>query len=325
MRILVTGGAGYIGSITAMHLLAAGHRVVVLDTLERGFREAVPDDATFVQGDVGSADAVREAVDGCDAVVHCAGYIEVAESMTAPARYFADNTAAPLVLLEVMAECGIDALVFSSSAAVYGSPGRIPVVEGDPTLPVSPYGESKLMFERVLSWQGRATGLRSVSLRYFNAAGAWLDGLTGEAHEPETHLVPRILRSVAAGEHAVELFGDDYPTPDGTCVRDYVHVLDLADAHLLAARYLVEGRPSVTLNLGSGTGYSNREVVTVCREATGERLEVRIGPRREGDPAVLVASNDLARDVLGWVPRHSDLPTIVGSAWAWHSAHPTGY
>ncbi len=325
MRILVTGGAGYIGAITARYLLEQAHEVVVLDTLERGPAAAVPDGALLIQGDVGSPEMTRLAVMGCDAVIHCAGYIEVAESVAEPQRYLDNNVERPRVLLEAMGELGVRALVFSSSAAVYGVSEEIPIPEAAAPHPVSPYGESKLAFERILVDEAGTGRIASVSLRYFNAAGAWPDGSLGEAHDPESHLIPRILRGVAAGEPRITLFGDDYPTPDGTCVRDYVHVLDLAWAHLLAAEWLVEGlaqgeTPVATaLNLGTGTGFSNREVVAACAAVTGVDIEIERGPRRPGDPAVLVASNARAAEVLGWEPERGELATIVTDAWLWEA------
>lgn len=323
MRVLVTGGAGYIGSITTRHLLDHGHECVVLDTLERGWRDAVDARARFVSGSVGDRTAVSDAIDGCSAVMHLAGYIEVAESQAHPEKYFNNNVAAPLVLLDAMAVRGIDALVFSSTAAVYGEPATIPVTEDSPTVPINAYGQSKLDFERLLD--DRATSLRSVRFRYFNVAGAWPDGSLGEAHHPETHIIPRILGAMRDGQRAFEVYGGDYPTPDGTCVRDYVHVCDLANAHRLALEHLHAGGRGAVLNLGNGGGFSNLEVVKACARVTGVDVEIAVGPRRPGDPAVLVASAERAREVLGWSPQHTTLETMVGHAWKWHLAHPNGY
>jgi UDP-glucose 4-epimerase len=339
VRVLATGGAGYIGSITVRHLLDAGHEVTVLDTLERGHRVAVDSRADFVEGSVGDVAALDIALRGCDAVLHLAGYIEVAESQTDPARYFRGNVVAPLVMLDSMVRHGVSRLVFSSTAAVYGEPTVVPIAEDAVLAPVNAYGASKLMFEQCLDWYGRAYGLHSIRLRYFNVAGAWADGSLGEAHDPETHIIPRILRAIASGDRRFEVFGSDYPTPDGTCVRDYIHVCDLALAHRLALEALADAAASVlraeagrigaphtqVFNLGTGNGYSNLEVVRACVDVAGEDVEIALGPRRAGDPAVLVASADRARSVLGWSPERPELTRIVEDAWRWHSEHPDGY
>ncbi len=319
MRVLVTGGAGYIGSITSRRLLDAGHEVVVLDSLVRGHREAVDPGATFVEGDVGDAVVVERALIGCEAVMHLAGLIEVAESGEDPGAYFAANVARPACMLDVMRGQGVDTIVFSSTAAVYGEPASVPITEEAPTHPVNVYGSTKLMFERLLDWYGKAHGLRSVRLRYFNVAGAMPDATLGEAHDPETHIIPRLLRSIAEGTRSFEVFGGDYPTPDGTCIRDYLHVCDLADAHVLALERLVQGGESGVFNLGNGTGFSNLEVVRACAEVTQSDVDVVIGPRRPGDPAVLVASSEKARSELGWQPARVELRQIVEDAWRWHS------
>lgn len=324
MRVLVTGGAGYIGSITTRLLLDAGHNCIVYDSLERGYREAVDSRAEFVQGDIGDETLILEALAGCDAVMHFAGLIDVAESQSEPGRYLAVNSERPIALLRAMLTAEIDALVFSSTAAVYGEPERVPLLESDPCKPVNVYGASKLAFEHRLA-EFAEKGLRSVSLRYFNVAGAWPDGSLGEAHDPERHIVPRVLQALAAGQDTFEIFGGDYPTPDGTCVRDYVHVVDLAQAHLDALRYLEADGETTAFNLGSEHGYSNREVVEACARVTGRKVQIKIGPRREGDPAVLVASSEKARQVLGWKPERQDLETIIGDAWRWHLAHERGY
>jgi len=316
MRILVTGGAGYIGSVTTRTLLDAGHEVVVIDTLEKGHREAVDARAEFVHGDVGDRAVVGAALARVDAVMHLAGYIEVAESQANPERYFDNNVTRPLVMLDEMTERGVGAMVFSSTAAVYGEPESVPIREDAATLPVNAYGESKLAFERELE-AAAAAGLRSVRLRYFNVAGALPDASLGEAHDPETHIIPRILGSITAGNRQFEVYGSDYPTPDGTCVRDYIHVHDLARAHVLALEYLHAGGASDVCNLGNGCGYSNLEVVRACADVTGTEIEVVFGPRRTGDPAVLVASADRAESVLGWRPERGDLRTMVEDAWRW--------
>ncbi|MDI6711724.1 MAG: UDP-glucose 4-epimerase GalE [Anaerosomatales bacterium] len=320
MRVLVTGGAGYVGSVSVRLLLQAGHEVVVLDTLERGHREAVDDRADFVLGDVGDADAVREALCCCDAVLHCAGYIDVAESVRDPEAYFENNASKPAVLLEQMRIAGVDALVFSSTAAVYGEPDAVPIPEDAPCRPVNPYGESKLRFEQAIAAASQSWGLRAVVFRYFNVAGAWPDGSLGEAHEPETHIIPRVLGVIRDGVREFEIYGRDYPTPDGTCIRDYIHVCDLADAHARGLERLAAGKDGCVCNLGTGKGWSNLEVVQACARTAGVSMKVTFGPRRPGDPAVLVAGSDRARALLGWRPRRSDLGTIVEDAWRWERA-----
>ncbi len=325
MKILVTGGAGYIGSITTRALLDAGHEVIVLDTLENGHAEAVDPRARLEIGDVGDATVLGWVLPGCDAVMHLAGYIEVAESQNDPGRYFSNNACRPLTLLSAMVEHDVRALVFSSTAAVYGAPDCVPIVESAPTVPVNAYGASKLMFEQQLDWFGRAHGLHSIRFRYFNAAGAWPDGSIGEAHEPETHLIPRVLRSMADGQTHFEVYGGDYHTPDGTCVRDYIHVVDLAEAHRTALERLGAGHDGGVYNLGNGRGYSNLEVVRACADVTGRRIEIQIGPRREGDPPQLVAGHSKARRDLGLAPMRDDLRTMIEDAWRWHSEHPSGY
>lgn len=325
MRVLVTGGAGYIGSVTTRYLLDRGHDCVVLDTLERGYREAVDPRAEFVEGGVGDEVVLDGVLPGCEAVMHLAGYIEVAESQARPGMYFRNNSGEPLVLLEGMVKHGIDALCFSSTAAVYGVPAETPISESAPTLPVNAYGASKLVFEQELEWYERSHGLRSMRLRYFNVAGAWPDGSLGEAHTPETHLIPRVLCAMRDGQDRFAVNGDDYPTPDGTCVRDYIHVVDLAHAHVLALERLAGGGESAVMNLGNERGFSNLEVVEACAAVTGCRVSVDIAPRREGDPPVLIASKDLAARQLGWQPERTELREIIGDAWRWHVAHPNGY
>jgi len=324
VRVLVTGGAGYIGSITTRLLLDAGHECVVLDTLERGWRGAVDPRAILIVGSVGDELAVGEALAGVDAVIHLAGYIEVAESQLDPEKYFRNNTDEPLVMLDAMRLRGIDSIVFSSTAAVYGEPQSVPIREDAVTAPINAYGESKLRFEQELDARA-ATGLRSIRFRYFNVAGAWSDGSLGEAHNPETHIIPRILNGMREGESSFQVFGGDYPTPDGTCVRDYVHVHDLARAHKLAVERLFSGESGGVFNLGNGGGFSNLEVVRACAEVTGCDVDVEIGPRRPGDPAVLVSSAERAAADLGWRPEHTELNAMVADAWRWHLAHPNGY
>lgn len=324
MRVLVTGGAGYIGSITTRVLLDAGHQCVVLDTLERGHQEAVDARAELVVGSVSDAAAVRSALAGCEAVMHLAGYIEVAESVAFPEKYAEANATGPLVMLDAMADLGVDNIVFSSTAAVYGEPESVPIAENASARPVNPYGASKLAFERSLD-EYRSRGLRSVRFRYFNVAGAWPDGSMGEAHEPETHIIPRVLRAMREGQETFEVYGGDYPTPDGTCIRDYIHVLDLADAHRIGLERLVSGYEGGIFNLGNGQGYSNLEVVRTCAAVADVSVDIEVGPRRPGDPAVLVASSKHASAVLGWEPCRGELAEIIGDAWRWHLEHPSGY
>jgi UDP-glucose 4-epimerase len=324
MRILVTGGAGYIGSISTRVLLDAGHDVVVLDSLERGHRKAVDPRATLVVAPVGDSEVLDSVLPGTDAVLHLAGYIDVAESQAHSELYYRKNLAEPSMMLDRMTSTGVENLVFSSTAAVYGEPESVPITEDSPRKPVSAHGASKLAFERMIELTESVGLVRSVRLRCFNVAGALPDGTLGEAHHVETHIVPLALRSAASASGRFTLFGDDYPTRDGTCVRDYIHVLDLADAHLRALEHLVAGGESLVSNLGSGLGYSNLEVVQACALVTGREIIVDPAPRRDGDPATLIASNARAREVLGWEPTR-DLRTMVADAWTWHSAHPNGY
>jgi UDP-glucose 4-epimerase len=323
VKVLVTGGAGYIGSVVVERLLREGHETTVVDDLSEGHRSAIPDAALFVEADLRDRAALSRALAGrsFDAILHLAASCLVGESMEDPGKYFENNVSAGVNLLEVAMALGAGRIVFSSTAATYGDPGVSPIPEACPTEPTNPYGESKLLFERVLSWYSRVRGLRWIALRYFNAAGASEE--RGEDHEPETHLIPLVLRAAATGGE-VPIFGDDYPTPDGTCVRDYIHILDLADAHLDAMRAMERGA-SGPFNLGNGAGFSVREVVRVAEEVTGRPIRTRVAARRPGDPPSLVASSERARRILGWSPKHGDLREIVASAWRWHVAHPTGY
>ena len=321
MRIFVTGGAGYIGSVMTDALVDRGHDVTVFDNLSRGHRDAISDRATFVEGDLVDTSHVLATLnnDRIEAVIHMAGDALVAESMEKPARYYRNNLVAGISLLEAMRDAGVKPVVFSSTCAVYGLPARTPLDESMPTRPINPYGESKLAFERALDWFHRAHGFKVVALRYFNAAGA--GARSGERHEPETHLIPIVL-DVAAGERpGVTIFGDDYPTRDGTCVRDYIHVLDLADAHLLALDFLSRNEPRMEIyNLGcGGDGHTIREVISCAEEVTGRRIATVTGPRRPGDPPVLVASSDKARRELGWTPSRESLDVIIGDAWRWRT------
>lgn len=324
MRVLVTGGAGFIGSITVRHLLDAGHSVMVLDSLERGHEEAVDSRAWLVRGSVGDLALLDDVLPDVDVVVHCAGYIEVAESQRDPDLYYEKNLREPARMLDRMVLHGVRRLVFSSTAAVYGEPQRLPIVEDAPCSPVNVYGASKLAFERLIDVTSDSGALDAVRLRYFNVAGAWPDGSLGEAHDPETHIVPRVLSALAEGSARFSVYGTDYPTPDGTCVRDYIHVLDLAEAHRSAVEYLGDGHASAVCNLGSGRGYSNLEVARTCAEMVGRDLEIAHSPRRAGDPATLVASNARAREILGWTPSRG-LEEMVHDAWEWHRTHPRGY
>jgi UDP-glucose 4-epimerase len=318
-HVLVTGGAGYVGSVSVERLLEAGHRVTVLDTLVTGHADAVALGADLVEGSFGDramvAALLRER--GVDAVLHCAARSLVGQSMEDPALYYRENVVGGIALLDALRDAGVDRIVFSSTAAVYGAPERIPLREDDPTSPVNPYGASKLAFESAMVWYG-VHGIRSVSLRYFNVAGA--SERCGEDHDPETHLIPNLLRAVETGD-PVTLFGDDYATPDGTPVRDYIHVLDLADAHLAALERTAAMAPGGEVcNLGSGGGASVRQVLAAAESVVGRPIPHRFGPRRAGDPPVLVASNERARSVLGWEPRRSTLAAMIGSAWTWRRA-----
>jgi UDP-glucose 4-epimerase len=327
-KILVTGGAGYVGSHIARHLMELQREVIVLDDLSFGHRAAAGR-ATFVEGDFGDASVVDGilAGRGVDAVVHMAGSCLVGESMTDPAKYFANNVTKTLTLLESMRRHDVRSFVFSSSAAVYGEPKDVPIREEHPCLPTNPYGETKLAMERVLGWYQRAYGLRYAALRYFNAAGAHESAEIGEDHgSRETHLLPRLIRSVVDGGPPTPILGEDYPTSDGTCIRDYVHVMDLAEAHALALAAIDRGSlESGSFNLGNGEGFSVREVVATVQRVSGSAPPVERAPRRAGDPAILVASAERAIKRLGWRPRRPTLEAIVESAWAWHSTHPAGY
>jgi UDP-glucose 4-epimerase len=324
MRVLVTGGAGYIGSVVAERLVARGDRVVVFDNLARGHADAVPPGALLVEASILDAESLTRELreHRVDAVVHMAAESLVGESVLHPAQYYRTNVVGGLALLDAMRAAGVGLLVFSSSAAVYGDPAKQPIEEDDPPAPTNPYGECKLALERALRWYGRAYGLRSVSLRYFNAAGA--SQRCGERHEPETHLIPIVLQAAAGQRPAVTVYGDDYPTRDGTCVRDYVHVLDIAEAHALALEALAAGHAGGVYNLGcGGDGYSVREVIDTAAAVTGRTIPVTIGARRPGDPAVLVAATGRATGELRWRPQHQDLAAIVRSAWDWMRARRT--
>lgn len=327
MSILVLGGAGYIGSHTALALVNAGRDVVVADNLETGFRKAVPEMARFYKGDIRDrafCDGLfeREQIDG---VIHFAANSQVGESMTNPLKYYANNMGGTRVLLESMVAHGVGKIVFSSTAATYGEPERVPILETDATVPTNCYGETKLSMEKMMKWISVAHGLRYVALRYFNACGAQPDGSIGEAHNPETHLIPVILQVPGGQREKISIFGDDYPTPDGTCIRDYIHVCDLAQAHILALDYLLSGGENNVFNLGNGVGFSVKEVIEEARKVTGHAIPTEVLPRRAGDPAQLIASSEKAKTLLGWKPEFEDLHTIIQTAWDWHKTHPRGF
>lgn len=327
MTVLVLGGAGYIGSHAVDRLVEKGYDVAVVDNLVTGHRAAVNAKARFYEGDVRDQaflDGVFDKED-IEGVIHFAAFSVVPESMKKPLKYFDNNTAGMVSLLEVMNKHNVKKIVFSSTAATYGEPKQIPIKETDPQVPTNPYGESKLMMEKIMRWSDEAYGIKFVALRYFNVAGAKEDGSIGEDHHPETHLVPIILE-VAAGERdQLAIFGDDYPTKDGTNVRDYVHVVDLADAHILALEYLKAGHDSDAFNLGSSTGFSNKEMLEAARKVTGKEIPAKMAPRRAGDPSTLIATSDKARKTLNWQPRFDNVEDIIRTAWNWKQTHPAGY
>ena len=327
MRILVLGGAGYIGSHTVYELVDAGHEVVIIDNLMTGFKEAVHPEAVFYEGDIRDKaflDSVfeKEKIDG---IIHFAASSQVGESMINPLKYYSNNLCGTEILLESMVEHGINKIVFSSTAATYGEPESIPILETDRTEPTNCYGETKLAMEKMFKWCSKAYDLRYVSLRYFNACGAHPNGEIGEAHNPETHLIPLILQVPNGQREDIKIFGDDYDTKDGTCVRDYIHVNDLAQAHILAMEYLEKGGESNIFNLGNGVGFTVKEVIETARAVTSHGIPATIEARRDGDPSVLIASSDKAKQVLGWKPKYDDLETIIATAWTWHKNHPNGY
>ncbi|MBF0806473.1 MULTISPECIES: UDP-glucose 4-epimerase GalE [unclassified Streptococcus] len=329
MAILVLGGAGYIGSHMVDRLISQGsERVVVVDNLVTGHRAAIHPDAVFYEGDLADQDFMRQVFNenqDIDVVIHFAAYSLVAESMVEPLKYFDNNTVGMVKLLEVMKEVGVKYIVFSSTAATYGIPEELPILETTPQNPINPYGESKLMMETIMKWADQAYGIKFVPLRYFNVAGAKPDGSIGEDHGPETHLLPIVLQVAQGVRDKIMIFGDDYNTPDGTNVRDYVHPFDLADAHLLAVEYLRAGHESTAFNLGSSTGFSNLEILEAARKVTGKEIPAEMAERRPGDPDTLIASSDKARDILGWKPQFDNIEKIIETAWAWHSSHPNGY
>lgn len=336
MRVLVTGGAGYIGSVVTEELVKDGHEVVVYDSLDKGHREALAKGAAFVQADLADAATLRVTLlaHRIEAVVHMAADSLVGESCELPAKYYRNNVVNGLALLDAMREANVGRIVFSSTAATYGQPEKQPIEETAPTNPTNPYGETKLAFEQAMRWYQEAYSLRFASLRYFNAAGA--SETCGEHHEIETHIIPIALQVAAGTRESVEVYGNDYPTPDGTCVRDYIHVIDLARAHILALKALDDpskgkrassgSSPGMIYNLGcGGDGYSVNQVLETAREVTGKHIPARVGPRRAGDPAVLIASSEKMKRELGWNPEFQDLRVIIESAWRWMQAHPNGY
>lgn len=327
MAILVAGGAGYIGSHMVKDLVEHGQEVVVADNLSTGHRDAINPKAKFYEGDIRDRKFLDKIFnnENIEAVVHFAAFSIVPESMSKPLKYFDNNTGGMITLLEAMRDHNIKYIVFSSTAATYGVPEHMPIKETDPQNPINPYGLSKLMMEKMMHWADKAYGIKFVALRYFNVAGAAPDGTIGEDHGPETHLVPIILQVAQGKRDELSIFGDDYNTPDGTNVRDYVHVMDLADAHILAIKYLEAGNESNAFNLGSSTGFSNKQMLEAAREVTGEPIPAKIAPRRPGDPDSLVAASDKARNVLGWDPKYDDVHDIIATAWKWHSTHPKGY
>lgn len=328
MKVLVLGGAGYIGSHTVYELIDNGAQVVIIDNLETGFIEAVHPKASFYKGDLRNrafVDSVLDKENGIDAVIHFAANSQVGESMINPLKYYDNNLCGTKTLLESLVTHGINKIVFSSTAATYGEPESIPILETDRTEPTNTYGETKLSMEKMFKWVGKAHDLRFVSLRYFNACGAHVSGNIGEAHNPETHLIPLILQVPNGKRDHISIFGTDYPTKDGTCVRDYIHVTDLAQAHILAVKYLMDGNDSNVFNLGNGVGFTVREVIEAAEKVTGQTIKVVEEGRRAGDPAQLIASSQKARDVLGWKPEHDSLEEIITTAWKWHSAHPNGF
>ena len=327
MKLLVLGGAGYIGSHTVSELLDIGHEVVIVDSLVTGYADAVNEKATFYQGDIRDKDFLDTLFSNehIDAVIHFAAFSLVGESVINPLKYYENNLYGTKVLLESMINNNVDKIVFSSTAAVYGEPENIPISETNRTCPTNPYGETKLAMEKMISWTAKAHNLHYVSLRYFNACGAHKSGKIGEAHNPESHLIPLILQVPNGKREYVSVYGTDYDTEDGTCIRDYIHVTDLAKAHILAVEYLMNGGTNEIFNLGNGVGYSVREVIETARTVTGHPIMEKEEPRRAGDPARLVASGQKAKEILGWEPEIKDLADIISSAWNWHSKHPNGY
>lgn len=326
MAILVTGGAGYIGSHTVIELLNKGEDVVVLDNLEKGHAAAVTG-GKFIKADLRDKESLKNIFkeNDIEAVIHFAGYIEAGESMGEPLKFYGNNFVLSMNLLSQMREAGVDKIIFSSTAAVYGEPNKVPIKEDDAALPVNPYGETKLAVEKMLKWCDNAYGTKYIALRYFNAAGAHKSGKIGEDHDPETHLIPIVLQAAQGQRKEVYVFGDNYNTPDGSCVRDYVHVSDLANAHILALERLRQGGQSTVYNVGNGNGFSVKEVISAASEVTGVKIKQVVTKRRPGDPAVLIASSNKIRQELNWKPQMFKLKDIISTAWSWHKKHPDGF
>ncbi|MBT2573767.1 UDP-glucose 4-epimerase GalE [Bacillus sp. ISL-51] len=327
MTVLVLGGAGYIGSHAVDQLINKGYETAAVDNLQTGHRKAVHEKARFYHGDIRDKEFLRsvfekESVTG---VLHFAAHSLVGESMKTPLSYFNNNIYGTQITLEVMKEFEVKNIIFSSSAAVYGEPERVPITEEMPTNPKSAYGDTKLIMEKMMKWCDIACGIKYVSLRYFNVAGAKMDGSIGEDHKPETHLVPIILQAALGQREELSIFGNDYNTKDGTCVRDYIHVVDLIDAHILALEYLKNGGDSSIFNLGSSTGFTVMQMAEAAREVTRREIKTKVAERRAGDPSTLIASSDKARNILGWNPKHTSVSEIIGTAWKWHQGHPNGY
>ena len=327
MRVLVIGGAGYIGSVAVKKLIEQNNEVVVLDALYTGHRKAVNPKAKFYQGDIENKFLVSQILrqEKIEAVMHFAAYSLVPESVQKPLKYYDNNVSGMISLLKAMKDAGVNYLVFSSSAATYGIPKKLPITEDSPLNPISPYGETKVIMEKIMHWADKADGIKSIALRYFNVAGAASDGSIGEDHSPETHLIPNILKSAVSGDGKFTIFGNDYNTKDGTNVRDYVQIEDLIDAHLLALKHLVTTNKSDVFNLGTAHGYSNLEILQAARKVTNVEIPYTMGPRRAGDPDSLVADSAKARTILGWEPQHENAEDMMTSAWKWHQNHPQGY
>ncbi|MBO3443671.1 UDP-glucose 4-epimerase GalE [Clostridium sp. CCUG 7971] len=327
MSILVLGGAGYIGSHTSHQLIKNGEDVIIVDNLQTGHMDALHKDAKFYKGDIRDREFLDKVFseNNIEAVIHFAANSLVGVSMTEPLTYYDNNVYGTQVVLETMVKYNVDKIVFSSTAAVYGEPKQIPILEDDETNPTNTYGETKLAMEKMMKWTNKSYGTRYVSLRYFNVAGAIDGGYIGEDHTPETHLIPLILQVPLKKREYITVFGEDYDTHDGSCIRDYIHVIDLADAHIKALNYLREGNESNIFNLGSGNGFTVKEMIDAAKEATKEEIKVVIGERRAGDPAKLVASSQKAKDILGWTPKFDDVKKMIGDAWNWHKSHPNGF
>lgn len=327
MAVLICGGAGYIGSHNVRAFAQKGEEVIVVDNLETGHRASVPEGIKFYHADIRDSEALDKvfAENSIEAVVHFCAYSLVGESMEKPLKYFDNNVGGMISLLEAMHKHEVKRIIFSSTAATYGEPKKVPILETDPTIPTNPYGESKRIMEKMMNWVSRLHDIRYVSLRYFNVAGAWHDGSIGEDHHPESHLVPLILQVPLGKRDHITIYGDDYPTQDGTCIRDYIHTEDLARAHILALEYLRNGGESNIFNLGSGDGYSVMEMITAARKVTGHPIPAQVGTRRPGDPAKLVADSSKAQEILKWKPEITRMEDIIATAWKWHSSHPNGY